>query len=512
MYLIEWQLQNGDKGARNVSVDECSLKVNFIRFIINSAVSFNSKSEISSFQLPGITTEDKFSVSIRAIGNTGIGIPHFLNLSNFTARQRRYTDTILAVALGSLLCVVFIILCATIIYCHRRRAKARRRQQRREQQVHEQQQLRGNQQMMNGMDYAAGLMNSSGGSYHFDVMPNGDAHGQMGNGVLCTYDGVTTILPSPSTDPHLTFLQPSVVREEILAGSVPTIINQHHRNGLDLDGGDAHELQTLISVPGNGETSLDCQMLNGHVVVVPNNMTMSTGLSEETMSVPSSSSSSSSSASDSVGDQSPLNGHNNNNIINNAADDDLEDELSSAEHLASSTPTKGPRRDDNDDCKLPLVGDLFHLPKPQTPPFVFFTNNNNNPKLLNKNVIPMKNGTGTGKGQVPVVVYSTINKNNGKMAVNGLGRAGDKSPTNDDGRIVQENGYAEEEDDSRLGLLLLNGSGVSSVGDEVSTEEERRGGVAVVGGGAKGSNSLGSNYNHSTWLDTFRRPIVGPNG
>lgn len=488
LYSIEWEIQGGRSVSANLTADQCS------------------------FKLPGITVEDKFSVSIRAIGNTGTGVPHFFNLANLAASQRtKHADTILPVALGSLLCLLFIFICGAIICCHRRRSKARRRQQQMEQQAHEQQQLRGNQQMMSGMDYSG--LNSNGDSYHFDSLPH---DGELGNGILSTYDGVTTILPS-SSDP-LTFMQPSIVREEILAGSVPTIIHRHHHLPLDQQLGDMHEMQTLIGVGGGGGGGSDSPA----VQIVPN-MTMTSGMSEETISIPSDSASGRVSE---VGDAGEL--------------------LSGV--VLTSTPTKtgnegmmmhrSRRRESDEEQRGGYVGDSIPVQLPidllyqrQQSPLLFLHNNNNNPKLVNRNVaangnlpkiqpLPgngdvttMVNGGARVGGPNGLPVYSTVNKkgqpqrSSRRAFLNGDEGEQERPEVDhlirrvDDGRLVHENGY-EDEDDSRTGLLL-NGSNVSGI-----SVENNNGGPAVGVVVTKGGSSLATN---PLW-DTFRRPIVGPNG
>lgn len=406
-----------------------------------------------------------------------------------------------------------------------------------ERQVHEQQQLRGNQQMMNGVDYSG--LNSGGGggdSYQFDLPNGGMLHD--GSAVVSTYDGVTTILSSAS-DP-LTFMQPSIVRDEILSGTVPTII---HRQPMLDESGDMHEMQTLIGV-GGGMTEMD--LINGggrgSVQVVPN-MTMS----EETISMPSDSGS---------GRGSSLEGG---------------QDLSSVENLnglvVTSTPTKNgngigmrggmqdevevedQRREGIDliqsprmTSQLPIV-ELYGM-RSQSP-ISFLNNNNNNnhnknlnnnnPKLVNKNnVFAVVNGGNMPtvqrqldrgeEGPAPAkvgVVYSTVNK----KGVHGTGRGGSirrvlnggdqeemageglESGEQDnlirrDGRLVHENGY--EDDDSRLGLLL-NGSGVSGVSAE-------NGEAMVVSSSGPPGRDRGSSIASKPMWDTFRRPIVGPNG
>lgn len=512
--------------------------------------------EINTFsplQIPGITPDDKFNISIRAVGNTGVGIPHYFNLTKpvsfygdttklLNPKQghregAQYTDTILAIAIGSVLCVLFIFICGTIIYCHRRRAKARRRQQQLARHHHEQQQLRGNQQMLN-VDYSG--LNNGTDSYRFN------------NGGVNTLDSnVTTILPA--TDP-LTFMQPSVVRDEILSGTVPTIIHRQPLLASDQQL-DMHEMQTLIGSGGGGNSG---DMANGGAVQVVPNMTMTTAMSEETMSMPSDSNSGrGSSLSNSGGGAAALSSVENVNGEGGRMD-------GAVGPMMTSTPTKvaagnrlgnGQEEEEQEEedqdldssgrpllrqngfHREPIVELYNRQPRPQSP--ISFTNNNN-PMLVDKNVprrtnggipkVQLKMGRTAAAHGVPAAVYSTVKKASGvRGPVNGTcglrvegtaaatagqrqsdeaisieSGAQDNLIKQRDGRLMHENGYGDQ-DDSRVGLLM-NGSGVSSTGSV-----ENGGGGSATGNGAvvgPKSSSLAAN---PLW-ETFRRPIVGPNG
>lgn len=438
-----------------------------------------------------------------------------------------------------------------------------------EQQAHEQQQLRGNQQMMHSVDYAG--LNNGTDSYHFD-MPNGVA-GEIGiGGVHAPH--LTTILPS--SDP-LTFLQPSIVRDEILSGTVPTIIRRQPiltSSGSSEDQVGAHEMQTLIS--SSSGPNLDHELMNGGgtVHVVPN-MTMTSAMSEETMSVLSDSSServSSLGTSRGGGVGHPGNSEEGLNL--NSDNEGIP--------LTTSTPTKVNgvvwRSDMNGggggiedlEQQMPLVANggnggvewLGHKVTPQQQlPIVelyrpiSFTNNNN-PMLVNKNVTVKENGIGNipkvqqhkiggnaedGTVRRPLlgggggVVYSTVNKralngsnggfvggstkkkNRGKDDTRSAGpveleRDDGENLIRRDGRLIHEHGYVDDED-SRTGLLL-NGSVMSNGSVEGSKGTATvMASVPAPNGVTKstGANNKGVVVANPLW-DTFRRPLVGPNG
>lgn len=91
-----------------------------------------------------MSSSERFNISIRAVGNTGLGVPHFFNL---TKTMDYYGDTnrllnsnnvvnpnadedddlLLAVLLGTLVCTISILMCSLIIFVHRKRAKRRNR-------------------------------------------------------------------------------------------------------------------------------------------------------------------------------------------------------------------------------------------------------------------------------------------------------------------------------------------------------------------------------------------------
>lgn len=377
--------------------------------------------------------------------------------------------------------------------------------------AHEEQQLRGNQQMMNSVDYSG--LNNGPDSYRFDL-PN--------NGGLVS-GATTTIVPTTSSDP-LTFMQPSVVRDEILSGTVPTIIHRSPALRLSDQQLDMHEMQTLIG--SNADSSdLVNEGEGGAVQVVPN-MTMSTAMSEDTLSVPSGGGSSLLLEGEDGGSDETLNGSNGQRGV-----------AGIGVPLITSTPTKGEQQKLQNGRGLAGggAGKIEELPIVELyQPMMSFTNNNNNnnPKLVNRNNVGAMNGNGNGNGngipkvQVQVAagrkngpVYSTVNK----KAVHGSGSGVSNSNRNGreekeeveveaqpwekdnlinkrDERLVHENGYAED-DDSRMGLLL-NGSAVSNGSDSGGSSNNTNN---------KNKNTKGGLVSNPLW-ETFRRPIVGPNG
>lgn len=391
--------------------------------------------------------------------------------------------------------------------------------------MHEQQQFRGNQQMMNGLDYS-GLSTGGGGgggggdsSYRFDAMPSGDERG-IGNGVDA-HDGLTTVLPT-ATDP-LTFMQPSIVREEILAGSVPTIIHRHHPMAANQEVGDMHEMQTLIS-RGRGVSQNRHDSAEETVTVPSGHRGVSSSEEEEETEADVRSSNSSNNGPITSTPTKSVNGY---VVMGPNGIQGAEEGLvwSGRRH-----PPNGTAATTHVPVQLPIV----NLYRPQSPHCLY---NNNNPKHVNKNSAALGFTNG---GQAPpkrggvqatmmnggVPVYCAVsrkgtpqtwdfnNSGNSMRRSNGataepeldhlIRRRGDEDL--DSRCMVHDNGYAEdeeEEDNSRTGLLV-NGSGVSGV----SSSLDESGNAEAALEKANGNHHLGSN---ALW-DTFRRPIVGPNG
>lgn len=355
---------------------------------------------------------------------------------------------------------------------------------------------------MNSVDYSG--LNNGPDSYRFDMPNNG--------GLVCA----TTILPTTSSDP-LTFMQPSIVRDEILSGTVPTIIHRLPPLRSSDQQLDMHEMQTLIGGGCNADSS-DLVNEGGAVQVVPN-MTMSTAMSEDTISVPSGGGSSLFLEGDEGGSGETLNGSGRGGVCGIGVP------------VMASTPTKGEQQKlqlrengrglagggkiEEEAAQLPIV-ELYQ-------PMMSFTNNNNNPKLVNRNNIGGSGGAVNGNG-IPKVqlgrkngpVYSTVNKKgvHGSGVSNKNGREEEEVEAQPwekdnlinkrDERLVHENGYAED-DDSRMGLLL-NGSAVSN-----GIDLAENGGGSTNNNKNNNKNTKGGLASNPLW-ETFRRPIVGPNG
>lgn len=318
-----------------------------------------------------------------------------------------------------------------------------------ERQVHDQQQQRGNQQMMNGADYL-GLNNVVGDSYHF----GGDE--DLDNGGIAAYDEANTVLPSAS-DP-LTFMQPSIVREEILAGSVPTIIHRQQYLPIDQQLREVHEMQNLMR-----------RDADDHLQTVPN-MTLRSDGSVESISFPSGSRRGSSLETD-----------------EGVRADGSFSSADNVSGLITSTPTKLGNGMGVGQIQLPVV-DVYGSKGLQC------LTNNNNPALVNKNVL---------RGNTLKVQLGS----NGPPMRSGIGgrnryrhEGGERDNfRRQNGRLVLENGYRED-DESTAGLLL-NGSDVSGVYlDNENTAGEEPG------------EAIRSDLATQPLWKSFRRPIVGPNG
>ena len=114
-YLVEWTINN-DTHSANVSVDE------------------KNASGRNSFHFPNTHDEDKFNVTMRAVSDSGIGIPIYMNLENLLLFYNEESvssissahDPRLGIAIGALLSVVCIMVCTWIIIRHRKCTKPTR--------------------------------------------------------------------------------------------------------------------------------------------------------------------------------------------------------------------------------------------------------------------------------------------------------------------------------------------------------------------------------------------------
>uniref|UniRef100_W4VR48 Putative neural cell adhesion molecule l1 n=1 Tax=Corethrella appendiculata TaxID=1370023 RepID=W4VR48_9DIPT len=79
------------------------------------------------FKFPNITAEEKFNISIRAIGNTGAGIPIYLNLFNqnydFNSTTNGFKRTSIEVVIGMLIAILLIIIFIACFFMRKRTCK-----------------------------------------------------------------------------------------------------------------------------------------------------------------------------------------------------------------------------------------------------------------------------------------------------------------------------------------------------------------------------------------------------
>jgi len=77
-YSIQW-LKFNETNAYNCSINENSFKVKYLNLFLY--LYFKKLNKIFFLQFPNTTIGERLNITIRAVGNAGIGIPIYINLA-----------------------------------------------------------------------------------------------------------------------------------------------------------------------------------------------------------------------------------------------------------------------------------------------------------------------------------------------------------------------------------------------------------------------------------------------